>query len=93
MMNGISRHSSKTTEAIDQAVTDYARTLHERIGIEVVVLDCVSFVRHFLQLFYRQRMAFMEAYQALVLNEPESAVSQPLKEVWLTLRHAAESDT
>lgn len=81
-----------TTEAIDQGVTDYARTLHEQIGIEVVVLDCIGFVRYFLHLFYRQRMAFIEAYQALVLHEPESAVSQPLKEVWLTLRHAAESD-
>ena len=31
-------------------------------------------------------------YQELVVNEPESAVSQPLKEVFLTLRQAAESD-
>ena len=37
-------------------------------------------------------MAFLEAYQALVLAEPDSAVSQPLKEAFLALRRAAESE-
>ncbi len=36
-------------------------------------------------------MQFLEAYQELVLEEPESAVSQPLKEAFLALRQAAES--
>jgi len=46
---------------------------------------------HFLHLFHRLRMQFLEEYQQLVLAEPESAVSQPLKEAFLALRQAAES--
>jgi hypothetical protein len=37
------------------------------------------------------RAHFLDAYQALVISEPESAVSQPVKEVFLTLRQAAET--
>jgi DNA adenine methylase len=33
----------------------------------------------------------LEAYQQLVLAEPDSAVSQPLKEAFLALRQASES--
>ncbi len=80
-----------TTEVITQEVRDYAATIYQQTGTEVVVLDCLSFLRHFLHLFYRQRSAFVEAYQRLVLAEPDSAVGQPLKELWLTLRQAAES--
>jgi hypothetical protein len=36
-------------------------------------------------------MNFLENYQQLVLTEPESAVSQPLKEAFLALRQVAES--
>lgn len=81
-----------TTELIDPIVADYARSMYDEIGIEIAILDCMSFLRHFLHLFYRQRMAFLDAYQDFVLNEPESAVSQPLKEVFLVLRQAAESE-
>jgi site-specific DNA-adenine methylase len=81
-----------TTEVIDQAVKDYAATMYERTGgIEIVVLDCLDFLRHFLHLFHRLRMQFIEAYQKLILAEPDSAVSQPLKEAFLVLRQAAES--
>ncbi len=38
----------------------------------------------------RVRLPFLEAYQALVLDEPISGVSQPLKETFLNLRRAAE---
>ncbi|MEW5961394.1 MAG: DNA methyltransferase, partial [Chloroflexota bacterium] len=69
----------------------YAATIHEKAGIEMVVLDCLGFLRHFLHLFYRLRMRFLEAYQELLLAEPDSAVSQPLKEAFLALRQAAES--
>ncbi|OUL25997.1 restriction endonuclease, SacI family [Nostoc sp. 106C] len=82
-----------TTEQIDLSVKDYAAGIYERIGgIEFVVLDCISFLRHFLHLFHRLRMDFLEAYQQLVLDEPASAVNQPLKEAFLALRQAAESD-
>jgi DNA adenine methylase len=67
-------------------------TIYEKTsGTEVVVLDCIGFLRHFLHLFHRLRMQFLEAYQELLLAEPESAVSQPLKEAFLVLRQAAES--
>ena len=81
-----------TTDRIDLAVQEYAASLYEKTGgIEFVILDCIAFLRHFLHLFHRLRMHFLEAYQALVLAEQESAVSQPLKEAFLALRRAAES--
>jgi len=80
-----------TTEPIDPDVAAYAYSMFEKAGIEVVVLDCIGFLRHFLHLFYRLRLRFLEAYQELVLAEPDSAVSQPLKEAFLALRQAAEN--
>lgn len=82
-----------TTDVIDPVVTKYAATLYDKTdGVEIAVLDCVGFLRHFLHLFSRIRTAYLNAYQALVLNEPDSAVSQSLKQAFLALRHAAESD-
>jgi len=81
-----------TTDVIEDEVVRYCAALYEKTqGIEVVVLDCVSFLRHFLHLFHRVRMQFLDAYQTLVLAEPDSAVGQPLKETFLTLRRAAEA--
>lgn len=81
-----------TTEEIEEGILEYAKTLYETTGgIEVAILDCISFIRHFLHLFHRLRMQYLETYQNLVLQEPESAVSQPLKEVFLALRQSAES--
>lgn len=80
-----------TTEVIDQEVVTYAYGIYEKTGVEMVVLDCIGFLRHFLHLFYRLRMRFLEAYQELLLVEPESAVNQPLKEAFLALRQAAET--
>lgn len=81
-----------TTDVIDREVKDYAASLYESTGgIEVVVLDCLSFLRYFLHLFHRSRLQFLEVYQALVLAEPESAVGQPLKIAWLASRQAAEN--
>ncbi len=80
-----------TTEVIDQELVVYAYGMYEKTGIEVVILDCIGFLRHFLHLFYRLRMKFLEAYQELLLAEPESAVNQPLKEAFLALRQAVET--
>ncbi len=81
-----------TTETVDEEVQNYARSLyHEAIGIEFVILGCISFIRHFLHLFHRLRSRFLEAYQALILAEPQSAVSQPVKEAFLAMRQAAET--
>lgn len=82
-----------TTDAIDQNVAEYAATFYEKTdGTEIAILDCMGFIRHFLHLFHRIRSDYLNAYQALVLNEPDSAVSQTLKEAFLALRQAAESD-
>lgn len=81
-----------TTDRIDTEVVEYTASLYEKTGgIEFVILDCISFLRHFLHLFYRVRMDFLEAYQALLLAEPESAVRHELKVSFLALRRAAET--
>ncbi len=81
-----------TTGDIDESVARYARSLYEQTGgIEFSILDCIGFLRHILHLFHRLRIQFLDAYQDLLLAEPESAVSQVLKEAFLTLRKAAES--
>jgi DNA adenine methylase len=81
-----------TTEAIDDRVQAYARSLYQETGgIEFVVLDCIGFIRHFLHLFHRLRSRFLETYQTLLLAEASSAVSQPVKEAFLAMRQAAES--
>ena len=80
-----------TTDSIDPEVKQYAASLYaETGGVEIVVLDCIGFLRHFLHLFHRERIAFVDAYQALVMEQPTSAVGQPLKEAWLAMRSAAE---
>ena len=81
-----------TTEPIDRDVLDYAAQIYEQTGgLEVAVLDCVGFLRHFLHWFHRHRAAFLDAYQRLVLAQSDSSVSGPLKEAWLALRQAAET--
>jgi DNA adenine methylase len=80
-----------TTERIEEDVREYAAAMHARTGVEFVILDCLGFLRHFLHLFYRLRMRFLEAYQALVMGEPDSAVNPALKEAFLALRVATET--
>lgn len=80
-----------TTESIEQGVKEYAAKMYARTGgVEIVVLDCIGFLRHFLHLFHRLRTAFLDAYQAAVLSEPDTAVGQQLKEAFLLLRAASE---
>lgn len=82
-----------TTDVISDDVREYAAGIYGQTnGTEIAILDCIGFVRHFLHLFHRLRTAFLDAYQRLLLAEPDSAVRQPLKEAFLTLRQAAESD-
>ena len=81
-----------TTDVIDVEVNEYAASMYDRTGgVEIVILDCIGFIRHFLHLFHRLRMQFLEEYQRLVLAEAESALGQPLKEAFLALRAAAET--
>ena len=80
-----------TTDKIDPEVREYAVQKYEETGgIEIAILNCLGFLRHFLHLFHRLRTAFLDAYQELVLEEPESAVSHTLKETFLSLRKVAE---
>lgn len=81
-----------TTKPVsDSAAEEIYKVNEQQYGVESAALDCVSFVRYFLHLFYQQRLVFLDAYQDLVLSEPESGVRHPLKEVLLTLRQAAET--
>lgn len=81
-----------TTKPVsDSAAEEIYKVNEQQYGVEFAALDCVSFVRYFLHLFYQQRLVFLDAYQDLVLSEPESGVRHPLKEVLLTLRQAAET--
>ncbi len=82
-----------TTDVIAIEVQEYAKSVYEKTsGIEMVVLDCISFLRHFLHLFHRIRISYLNTYQDFLLIEPDSAASQPLKEAFLALRQAAESN-
>jgi DNA adenine methylase len=81
-----------TTEPVADEVREYARSKYDETGgVEIAILDCIGFLRHFLHLFHRLRKDFLDQYQVLVLKEPESAVGQALKEAFLALRQAAES--
>jgi DNA adenine methylase len=51
----------------------------------------MGFARHFLHFFHRLRLEFLNAYQELVLAEPESAVNYTLKENLLVLRRNIET--
>ena len=81
-----------TTELVADDIREYARSKYDETGgVEIAILDCIGFLQHFLHLFHRLRKDFLDQYQTLVLHEPDSAVSQGLKEAFLALRQAAES--
>jgi len=81
-----------TTDEIDENTFEYAKTMYEKLGQrEIAILDCIGFLRHFLHFFHRLRRRFIDEYQELVINEPESAVRHELKEVFLHLRQVAET--
>lgn len=90
--NRVQQYLFVTTVPITPDVREFAATQYEETGIEIALLDCLQFLRHVLHLFYPQRGNFLETYQAMLLAEPESAVSNALKEAFLALRQAAESD-
>ncbi len=81
-----------TTDEIEENIFEYAKSMYEKLGQrEIAILDCIGFLRHFLHFFYRLRRRFIDEYQELVINEPESAVRHELKEVFLHLRQVAET--
>lgn len=81
-----------STEPVADDIREYARSKYDETGgVEIALLDCIGFLRHFLHLFHRLRKDFLDQYQVFVLHEADSAVSQALKEAFLALRQAAES--
>ena len=81
-----------STESVADDIREYARSKYDETGgVEIAILDCIGFLRHFLHLFHRLRKDFLDQYQVFVLHEADSAVSQGLKEAFLALRQAAES--
>jgi DNA adenine methylase len=81
-----------TTAPINDDIRLYAASKYDETGgKEIAILSALDFLRYFLHLFHRLRLAFLDQYQQLLLAEPESAVSQPVKETFLVLRQAAES--
>lgn len=90
--NRIDNYLFVTTDKIEPDVSEYAAKFYEETGgTEIAILDCIGFLRHFLHLFHRIRADYLKAYQSFVLSEPDSAVSQALKEAFLALRQSAES--
>jgi len=81
-----------TTEAIDEDAQEYADEIYDSTGIEMVIMDCIGFIRHFLHFFHRYRTSFLDSYEALVLEHPSSSVGQALKEAFLSLKRAALAD-
>jgi DNA adenine methylase len=80
-----------TTEKINREVQEYAHSLYLNTGgIEFVILDCISFIRYFLHLFYRLRSNFLEVYQELILAKPENSIGQPISRSILVMRQAVE---
>ncbi len=81
-----------TTEPVKETVREIAKKSYPLTGVEIAILDCISFIKHFLYLFYKIRMNFLNEYQQLVLSEPANAVSQELKEAFIVLRKAGEQE-
>lgn len=82
-----------TTDPISNEVLEHARLMYGATdGTEIVVLDYLGFVRHYLHFFHRYRGEFLDSYQELILAEPASSVPQSLKEAFLALRNALQSD-
>ena len=90
--NRIDNYIFITTKELDKEVVCYAESIYDRTnGIEITILDCLGFIRHFfLHLFHRLRTSFLDEYQNLILED--NAVGQHLKETFLTLRQAAERE-
>jgi hypothetical protein len=81
-----------TTEPVEPEVSVLVETLYDETWIEFAILDCIGFLRHFLHLFHRHRIVFLDAYQDLVLAQPDSAVSHELKKIFLDLRANATQE-
>ena len=90
--NELDNYYFVTTKPIDRDVYHYALSFYDALGgVEIIILDCFQFLKHFLYLFPKLRTDFIEEYQRLLINEPTSAVSQNLKEAFITMRAVEEN--
>ncbi|MHC1679929.1 MAG: restriction endonuclease, SacI family [Methanomassiliicoccales archaeon] len=88
---GLENYYFVTTKPCNPDVVNYALSFYDQLnGIEICIMDCYHFLKHFLYLIPRVRTRFLEEYQRLLLDEPTSAVSQSLKGAFIALRTVAE---
>jgi DNA adenine methylase len=80
-----------TTKSVDKSVLLVARNMYREIGIEMAVLDCLGFTRHFLHLFFPFRLQFISNLTKLLMEEPDSSLNHAVKEYYLTLLNVLQS--
>ena len=68
------------TEIIEESVANYAVKWYEETGArKSPSWTCIGFTKHFCALCSPRQPDFLNAYQEMVMTEPDSAVSQRLK--------------
>ena len=87
---GIASYIFITTENIENDIINYVAELSIEYDIDLRVMDCLAFLEHYLTIFFDKRRGFLDKYQSLLIDEPESAVSHDLKEIFLSLRKIME---
>lgn len=61
--NDVQNYIFITTEPAADETREYARSKYDETGgVEIAILDCIGFLRHFLHLFHRLRKDFLDQY-------------------------------
>ena len=74
-----------TTKPVDRSVLLKTREVCGYMGIEMTVLDCLGFTRHFLHLFFPFRHKFVDNLTKLIMAEPDSSINYAIKERYISL--------
>ncbi|GAB6077272.1 restriction endonuclease, SacI family [Desulfurobacterium crinifex] len=74
-----------TTKSIEDSILSKAHEIYKDLGVEMTILDCLGFTRHFLHLFFPFRLMFINNLTEFVMREPDSSVSHALKEYYISL--------
>ncbi len=88
--NKIDQYVIVTTVPVGTVAHEHAKKLSEKFKIEFMILDCFQFIKYFIHLLYELRMNFLNRYEQLLQQEPESAVSHELKRKFLELRASVQ---
>ena len=76
--------SSSRSELVADDIREYARSKYDETGgVEIAILDCIGFLRHFLHLFHRLRKDFLDQYQVLFF------VNRTARSVRLRKKHSS----